>query len=208
MPEKTIKKNTGNRQVGYTLTAGFFDRRQSLKVNFQICRFGRSKCVGKGEKMIRERTVQRVYKRTWRTSVLFLAFHEKAGHLDGEIFNIHIPAGIPFHGVGDMILKMDRIYDLLDYPQSEYQIREWDKEGLWKNTPLESDAGWNYGADAAEKFRNVDTGSHPLVYVETRFRRYGSWQGIMQAGKKKVSYRSTLEFLHYIMGYVKENNTK
>ena len=61
-----------------------------------------------------------------------------------------------------MILKMDRIYDLLDYPQSEYQIREWDKEGLWKNTPLESDAGWNYGADAAEKFRNVDTGSHPL----------------------------------------------
>ena len=158
--------------------------------------------------MIKERTVQRVYNRTWRTSVLILAFHKITDDFTGEIFNMHIPGGIPFYGLGDMILKMDRIYDLLNYPQSEYQIREWDKEKYWKNTPLESDVGWNYDDDAAEKFRDIDTGKHPLVYVETRFRCYNSWQGIMQAGKKKASYRSTLEFIHYIMRYAQEGNTK
>ena len=39
---------------------------------------------------------------------------------------------------------------------------------------------------------------------ETRFRRYGSWQGILQVGKRKMSYRSALEFLYCIMGYIKE----
>ncbi len=110
---------------------------------------------------------------------------------------------IPFQGLGDMIMKMDRIYDLLDYPQTELKIREWDDSEKWTGTPLENDDDWNYGADAAEKFHELTTGNNPSVYVETRFRRYGSWQGILQAGKRKLSYRSALEFLHYIMGYIK-----
>lgn len=102
------------------------------------------------------------------------------------------------------MLKMDRIYDLLDYPQQEYKIREWDDKESWEGTLLESDRDWNYEEDALEKFRSLDTGRYPFVYVETRFRRYGGWQGIMKAGKKKLTYRSSLEFLHYMMGYVNE----
>lgn len=147
---------------------------------------------------------QRKYDKTWRTSVLFLSFHQMGNAPAGEIFNMHIPYGIPFQGIGDMMLKMDRIYDLLDYPQREYKIREWDDKGSWEGTTLESDRNWNYEEEALEKFRALDTGRHPFVYVETRFRRYGSWQGIMKAGKKKLTYRSSLEFLHYIMGYMNE----
>ena len=57
-----------------------------------------------------------VYNRTWRTSVLIITFRKYDLVPEGEIFNIHIPHGISFCGLGDLMMKMDRIYDLLDYP--------------------------------------------------------------------------------------------
>lgn len=152
------------------------------------------------------RPVCRVYNRTWRTSVLMIKFYQTKEQTknepEGEIFNMHIPYGIPFCGLGDMMMKMNRIYDLLDYPQSELKMRLWDDTEMWKGTLLENDNGWSYEEDAVERFRQFDTGHGSSVYVETRFRRYGSWQGILRVGKKKLSYRSALEFLHYIVGYL------
>lgn len=152
--------------------------------------------------------LRRLYNCTWRTSVLILTFHRTngvvVGEAEGEIYNMHIPYSVPFRGLGDMMMKMDRIYDLLDYPQAEWQVRQWNERERWEGTLLESDEGWNYNNDVAERFRQMDTGKNPSVYVETRFRRYGSWQGILQAGKKKASYRSALEFLHYMTEYVKD----
>lgn len=142
--------------------------------------------------------------RTWKTSVLFLTFRKNGEVPQGEIYNMHIPETIPFRGFGDMILKMDRIYDLLDYPQSELQMREWDDKEKWSGTPLESRENWYFDEEALQRYHTGYTGKGSFVYVETRFRRYGSWQGILQAGKRKLTYRSTLEFLHYMMGYVKE----
>lgn len=129
---------------------------------------------------------------------------EKKEIPEGKIFNIHIPEGIPFRGFGDMIMKMDRIYDLLDYPQAELKIREWDDREKWTGTLLESGERWHFGKDAVERYQTLYTGKAPFVYVETRFRRYGGWQGILQEGRKKLTYRSTLEFLSCMMGYVKE----
>lgn len=148
--------------------------------------------------------MERVYSKTWRTSVFIITFQKGKKEPEGEIFNIHIPEGIPFHGLGDMMMKMDRIYDLLDYPQSEVKIREWDDREKWKGTLLESREGWNFEEDAVEKFQTFFVDQNPFVYVETRFRRFGSWQGILQAGNRKMSYRSALEFLHYMMGYVQD----
>ena len=154
--------------------------------------------------MTEDKKYQREYAKTWKTAVLILLFHQLENVPSGEIFNMHIPYGIPFRGIGDMMLKMDRIYDLLHYPQQEYEIREWDDGEKWRETLLESDKNWNYEEDILEKFHKLETERYPLVYVETRFRRYGGWQGIMKAGKKKLTYRSSLEFLHYMMGYVNE----
>ena len=36
----------------------------------------------------------------------------------------------------------------------------------------------------------------------------GSWQGILQAGKKKASYRSALEFLHYLTEYISDKKNR
>lgn len=164
--------------------------------------------INKGNETLQEKTFQRVYNKTWQTSVLIITFHKNADQsaedIEGEIFNMHIPEGIHFQGLGDMMMKMDRIYDLLDYPQTELKIREWDDSEKWAGTPLERDDDWNYEADAVEKFRTIINGNDSAVYVEARFRRYGSWQGILQVGKRKLTYRSALEFLHYMMGYIKE----
>lgn len=154
--------------------------------------------------MERDNNLQKVCSKTWKTLVFIVTFQKGKEEPEGEIFNIHIPAGIPFQGLGDMMMKMDRIYDLLDYPQSEIKIREWDDREKWKGTLLESRENWNFEEDAMEKFQIPDTDQNPFVYVETRFRRYGSWQGILRAGDRKLSYRSALEFLHYMMGYVQD----
>ena len=154
--------------------------------------------------MIEKKGLHQVVDRTWKESVLFLTFHKRGEVPEGEIYNMHIPETIPFRGFGDMIIKMDRIYDLLDYPQSELQIREWDDEEKWIGTPLESRKNWCFDEEALHRYHTYSGGKGCFVYVETRFRRYGSWQGILRAGKRKLTYRSTLEFLHYMMGYVKE----
>lgn len=148
---------------------------------------------------------QQVFKKTWKTSVFFITFNKKGEGLEGIIYNIHIPEGISFRGLGDLIIKMDRIYDLLDYPQSELRIRQWDNEKQWEGTALESAKNWNFCNNAEDKLSRFFTGQEPFVYVETKFRRYGSWQGILRVGKRKLSYRSDLEFISYIVGYVREN---
>ena len=142
--------------------------------------------------------------RDWRTSVLLLRFNKGGTVPEGTIWNLHIPEEIPFRGWGDMIMKMDRIYDLLDYPQMEWKLREWDDQDRWKGTLLESGDDWDHAGAMEKRSWELCTGREGLVYVETRFRRYGSWQGILQAGKRKRTYRSALEFLHYLTGYVSE----
>ena len=60
--------------------------------------------------LTKSRPIRPVYNRTWRTSVLIITFHQKSseaeGKPEGEIFNMHIPYGIPFCGVSDMMMKM------------------------------------------------------------------------------------------------------
>lgn len=154
--------------------------------------------------MEEKKALHQVADRTWKTSVIFLTFQKKGDVPEGEIYNMHIPETIPFRGFGDMIIKMDRIYDLLDYPQSELQMREWDDKEKWNGTPLENKDNWYFDENALNCYQSLSTGRGSVVYVETRFRRYGGWQGILQAEKRKLTYRSTLEFLHYMMGYAKE----
>ena len=42
-----------------------------------------------------------------------------------------------------------------------------------------------------------------VMYAETRFRRNASWQGILRLGGRRVTYRSTLEFLHCVVDYLR-----
>ena len=91
-----------------------------------------------------KRRFQTVRRKTWLSAVLIITFRRLGNEIEGNIYNIHIPEAIPFRGMGDMIVKMERIYDLLGYPQAEFRIRHRDDEGKWDGTLLENDALWNY----------------------------------------------------------------
>lgn len=146
-----------------------------------------------------KRRFQTVRRKTWLSAVLIITFRRLGNEIEGNIYNMHIPEAIPFRGMGDMIVKMERIYDLLGYPQAEFRIRHRDDEGKWDGTLLENDALWNYDKTVQGDYEAIATVSRSVMYVETRFRRNKSWQGILQIGGKKATYGSVLEFIHCVV---------
>lgn len=46
----------------------------------------------------REETFYQILQKSWRSSVLILTFLELGDCPTGQIFNLHIPTGIPFRG--------------------------------------------------------------------------------------------------------------
>lgn len=122
----------------------------------------------------------------------------------GKIFNVHIPWGIRYQGYGDLFFKMERIYNLLDKPQAEFQMRSWKKTD-WSGTPLENTDGWNFTDDCFDNFKEIYTSGNIWLYAETMFRCHGTWQGMVKAAKADtLYYRSALELMHYIVEYLKE----
>ena len=148
------------------------------------------------EEKIVEREVRRINSENWKSTVLIILLRSKGREPEGEIFNIHIPEKIPFRGYGDLMLKMDRIYDLLEAPVND-SGRKWKDWNKWQGTALETDADWIYGMNASTRYRECAGTGCSLIYVETKFRRHGSWQGILWAGEEKKMFESALEFLHY-----------
>lgn len=134
---------------------------------------------------------------------LLITFEEPEGEEpEGKVFNVHIPYGVRYWGLGDLFLKMERIYNLLGKPQEEFMIRS-EAEARWKDTPLENAEEWNFREDCFQNFQKVYIGCKRWIYTETMFRRHGSWQGLMRSGPTgSLYYRSSLELLHYIDGYL------
>lgn len=137
-----------------------------------------------------------------QTGILISFEKVEEGEPTGKIFNVHIPWGIHYQGYGDLFFKMERIYNLLDKPQAEFQMRSWKKTN-WRGTALENTDGWNFSENCFEDFKEVYESSKRWVYAETLFRQHGTWQGMMKAEKAETFYyRSALELMHYITEYL------
>ena len=64
---------------------------------------------------------------------LLITFEKVQGEEpEGIIYNVHIPYGIHYQGYGELFLKMERIYNLLERPQAEFEMRSWKKTD-WKD---------------------------------------------------------------------------
>lgn len=139
---------------------------------------------------------------------LLITFEKVQGEEpEGIIYNVHIPYGIHYQGYGELFLKMERIYNLLERPQAEFEMRSWKKTD-WKGTPLENTEGWNFSDSCFEKFKRMFACCKRWVYAETLFRRHGSWQGVMKAVGTILYYRSDLELMHFISEYLRETGKK
>lgn len=105
-------------------------------------------------------------------------------------------------------MKMERIYNLLDRPQAEFEMRNLKKTN-WKGTVLENTDRWNFEDSCFEDFKKLYISSKRWAYAETLFRRHGSWQGVMKTTKTgSLYYRSDLELMHYIAEYLRETKKK
>lgn len=151
-----------------------------------------------------ERRFQKIHRITCFSAEMIITFRKKDNEIEGDIYNMHIPEPVFFQGIGDMIVKMNRIYDLLGYPQEESQIRKWDDKEKWTGTILDNVCGWNFDTTRERGYEEIDTSSYHVMYVETRFRRNKSWQGLMQIGDRKAVYGSALEFIHCVMGVLEK----
>lgn len=161
---------------------------------------------------IAEKTKRRklnfVDKNMVQTGMLITVEKQEGQEPEGQIFNVHIPYSIGYKGYGELFLKMERIYNLLDRPQAEFEMRSW-REIDWKDTGLENIEGWNFGDDCFEDFKKIYTSGKKWLYVETMFRCHGSWQGIIKTAQMdSLRYRSALELMHYISQYLYESGNK
>lgn len=128
---------------------------------------------------------------TTADAALFLCFQEvKGSHSKGVIRLPLLHYDIPFEGYGEMLLRMNRIYDLLGMPDagscmrslSEGEKEEWEFTDEMKNN----------------QDTTLPAGTERMVSIQIQFRQHCSLQGFLICGKQKAGFRSALEMLYLL----------
>ena len=113
---------------------------------------------------------------TTADAALFLCFQEvKGSHSKGVIRLPLLHYDIPFEGYGEMLLRMNRIYDLLGMPDagscmrslSEGEKEEWEFTDEMKNN----------------QDTTLPAGTERMVSIQIQFRQHCSLQGFLICGK-------------------------
>lgn len=134
---------------------------------------------------------------TTADAALFLCFQELNGsHSKGVIRLPLLQYDVPFDGYGEMLLRMNRIYDLLGMPDAGCCMRS-----LGEKKKEE----WEFTEEMEE---NQDTtlpaGTKRLVTIQIQFRQHCSLQGFLVCGKQKAGFRSALELLYLLEDCLQE----
>lgn len=105
----------------------------------------------------------------------------------GEFVNSYIDIPIPFAGLGDLVLKMDHLYDILDFPQTMPDPRSYNRmasyiKKFFDNVPEDR---------IRRKPEKIMT-----FLIRIQFHQNGSWQGsvsLASEGGKTKNYTSALQ---------------
>lgn len=131
---------------------------------------------------------------TTADAALFLCFQEvKGSHSKGVIRLPLLHYDIPFEGYGEMLLRMNRIYDLLGMPDAEPFRRgkeEWEFTDEMKNN----------------QDTTLPAGTERMVSIQIQFRQHCSLQGFLICGKQKAGFRSALEMLYLLEDCLQEQD--
>lgn len=136
---------------------------------------------------------------TTADAALFLCFQEvKGSHSKGVIRLPLLHYDIPFEGYGEMLLRMNRIYDLLGMPDagscmrslSEGEKEEWEFTDEMKNN----------------QDTTIPAGTERMVSIQIQFRQHCSLQGFLICGKQKAGFRSALEMLYLLEDCLQEQD--
>ena len=112
----------------------------------------------------------------------------------GRFYNLQCPDGIAFHGVIDLIKKIEDVLEEAHFPQSFSRLRTFADVPVL-DAPPSNLPPKRYGAVA----------TFSLVVL---FRQNSSWQGSLAwvEGKREESFRSVLELLYLIDSAISSQN--
>ena len=124
-------------------------------------------------------------------------------NIEGIISNIHIPDEISFSNYGDMLLKIEQIYDLLGMRTDSNKLRGNVTAQKWQKSVLKSAEDRKKGVDVWQYSHDLQVSGDPVIYIHTHYTgritagRVLYWQ---RKYKDEIYYRSALELLHIIDG--------
>lgn len=143
-------------------------------------------------------------KRFDKTAIVLLCIHgvsERGTY--GEIYSHNFKENIPFHGIGDMVLKIDQICNWLNSPQATTEPRFFSKEmeKQYQDSCLDSPEQ-NETIDARKQiaYERVIHAKDVLV-IWVKYRQNASLQGSVRGKLTKgttVHFRSALELMRMV----------
>ncbi len=125
--------------------------------------------------------------------ILVLIEQCQDGIPSGRIVNDFVENPTTFHGFADLLLKMDAIYDYLDFPQASRETRTFSRLAAEEYERLAPYTKRSYTV----YMHQAQTKSMLTLLVKTRFRQNGSWQGILLwlEAEKEQRFVSALQCL-------------
>lgn len=124
----------------------------------------------------------------------------------GTFYHLFLPDAFPFTDRVDLILKMDRLFDELNHPQSQFRPRD-----IPPRKRGEGPAGPHSHTILKEGIRNRRPGRCATFFIQVLYRQNATWQGELMALDETapVCFRSVLELLRLMeAGHVKRNQAK
>lgn len=112
--------------------------------------------------------------------------------ISGRLYSPLSTEEITFGGVGELLLKMDKLFDKVGYPQAFQNKRSFDGEqgvgNAYRGIPKVLRTGENIVAQ---------TGAYSTYDVEVISRRNTSWQGVIYTadGERKGEFNGEVELL-------------
>lgn len=136
----------------------------------------------------------RMWGNEYRTTMVCVDSYE-AGECKGRLYNPSLPEGQKFQSLMDFLLKMERLLDGMNFPQSFSAVRSFSGQ---VSPTVEPPPG-------AESRR----GRRATFGLRVLFRQNASWQGSVAwlEGGQEESFRSVLELL-MLMHSAMEGETK
>ena len=147
------------------------------------------------------------------TGIFLLAVN--AGHglpYSGTLQNVFTMETELFRSLDEAVLRMDRMMDQLQSPQSDTERRSFDpntekkrqleretRHRKWLEGKQECKYPSQYPYDAVQKRFNYPK-SAEVFHIRVQYRQHSSWQGevFWKRGKKEQYFRSVLELVHLI----------
>lgn len=123
------------------------------------------------------------YENSFRTTLVCIDDYTNK-IMRGRIYNPHLPNGVEFAGVMDLLLQMEKMFEDLKCPQAFSSLRTFRPGNGERIAPTEASKDIREGAVATFSLRIL-------------FRQNSSWQGSLMwhEGKTEEPFRSVLELL-------------